>query len=279
MHAELVSIPTNTTPLDGLLYEPADGSASGAALLMHGNGMNFYYGAPRFLPPHLLRAGLAALAYNRHGHDTISAATRVAEGNAYQSVAEAIADNEAAAAFLAARGFAEPAVIGHSNGGMLAARHVAGHPETPALVLLSAHCGGREMLPRSSALGLLAGDRLAELSAQAHDMVEAGRGDELMLLPGWFYVTTAASFVDMENNLPPLLDQAPLIRCPVLFVRGDQEDPDLYPAEAFAAEAAGPVDVRILPDCNHFYEGHEAELGALVADWLGGLIGGRRASR
>jgi pimeloyl-ACP methyl ester carboxylesterase len=272
MQAELVSIPTDTTPLDGLLYEPPDSSASSAALLMHGNGMNFYYGASRFLPPHLLHAGLAALAFNRHGHDTISAATRVAEGNAYQTVSEAIADNEAAAGFLAARGFAGPIAIGHSNGGMLAARHVANHPETPALVLLSAHCGGREMLPRSSALGLLAGDRLAELSAQAHGMVAAGRGDELMLLPGWFYVTTAASFVDMENNLPALLDQAPLIRCPVLFVRGDQEDPDLYPAEAFADAAAGPVDVRILRNCNHFYEGHKAELGALVADWLVGVL-------
>lgn len=268
MRAELVSIPTHTTPLDGLFYEPAGATATTAALLMHGNGMNFYYGASRFLPPHLLRVGVAALAYNRHGHDTISAATRVAEGNAYQTTSEAIADNDAAASFLAARGFAAPIVIGHSNGGMLAARHVAVHPETPALVLLSAHCGGREMLPRGSALGLLAGDRLAELTAQAHDLVDSGRGDELMLLPGWFYVTTAASFVDMENNLPALLDQAPLIHCPVLFVRGDQEDPELYPAEAFAATAAGPVDVRILANCDHFYHRHEAELGALVADWL-----------
>jgi pimeloyl-ACP methyl ester carboxylesterase len=277
MQTEIVSIPTDTTALDGLYYAPPDNPAAGArtggaALLMHGNGMNFYYGAPRFLPPHLTSAGLGALAYNRHGHDTVSASTRTAEGSAYQTVAEAIADNEAAARFLAGRGFDRPVVIGHSNGGMLAAHHVAAHPETPALVLLSAHCGGREMLPRGSALGLLAGDRLAELSAHAHTLVDAGRGDDLMLLPGWFYVTTAASFVDMEQNLPALLDDAPKIACPVLYIRGDAEDRGLYPAEAFAEAAAGPVDVRILDDCDHFYRGHEAELGALVTDWLARVL-------
>jgi pimeloyl-ACP methyl ester carboxylesterase len=273
MKAELIAIPTATSDLDGLYYEPEDLPARGAALLMHGNGMNFYYGALRFLPPKLREHGLASLAYNRHGHDTISASTRSAEGNAFQTAAEAIADNEAAARFLAGRGFNRQVVIGHSNGGMLAAHHVAVHPQTPALVLLSAHCGGREMLPRSSALGLLAGDRLDELSAHAHALVDAGRGADLMLLPGWFYVTTAASFVDMENNLPALLDTAPKISCPVLYIRGDQEDRDLYPAEAFAEAAAGPVDVRILPDCNHFYAGHEDKLSELVSGWLSDVLG------
>lgn len=271
MLAEVVSVPTAGTPLDGLYY-PAQGRKRGAALLMHGNGMNFYYGAPGFLPEHLTGVGLAALAYNRHGHDTVSARTRVAEGNAYQTAAEAVDDNERAAAWLADRGHPAPVVIGHSNGGMLAAEHVANHPETPALVLLSAHLGGKEMLVRGSRLGLLAGDRLPELSRQAHELVDAGRPDELMLMPGWFYVITAGSFVDLENNLPVLLDNAPRITCPVLYVRGDQEDRDMYPAEAFAEAAGGRVDVRILEDCDHFYTGHEQELGRLVAGWLDDVL-------
>ena len=269
MLTELVSIPTPGTPLDGLFYEPGpEGPTRGSALLMHGNGMNFYYGAPGFLPEHLTAIGLAALAFNRHGHDTVSARTRVAEGNAYQTTAEAIQDNERAAAWLGERGHAAPVVIGHSNGGMLASEHVADHPETPALVLLSAHVGGTQMLRRGSQLGLLAGDRLDELSAQAHDLVDSGRADQLMLMPGWFYVITAGSFVDLETNLPVLLDNAPRITCPVLYVRGDQEDPEMYPAERFAEAAGGPVDVRILPDCDHFYTGHERLLGELVSGWL-----------
>jgi pimeloyl-ACP methyl ester carboxylesterase len=150
---------------------------------------------------------------------------------------------------------------------------VARHPETPALVLLSAHLGGTDMLRRGSELGLLAGDRLAELSRQAHELVDAGRPDELMLLPGWYYVITAGSFVDLESNLPVTLDNATRITCPVLYIRGDQEDREMYPAERFAEVAGGPVDVRIVQDCDHFYTGLEDKVGRLVAGWLDEVLG------
>src|SRR5690348_18484518 len=155
----LVSIPTDTVPLEGAWYEPEATEGTGAALLFHGNTMNFYSGAPRFLPPALAELGLASLAFNRRGHDILAIRdSRAAEGAAFQTIAAAIADNRYAAKWVAARGFPKPVVIGHSNGGMLAVRHVADHPETPALVLLSAHCGGKSMVPLASKAGLLAGD-------------------------------------------------------------------------------------------------------------------------
>jgi pimeloyl-ACP methyl ester carboxylesterase len=265
----LVSIPAGATTLDGAYYEPAEGAAvRGAALLMHGNGGNFYTGPCRFLPPRLTPQGLACLSYNRQGHDTVSCRSRAAEGNAFQTTRQAMADNEHASEYLAGRGFPGPVVIGHSNGGLLAAAHAAWHPGTPALVLLSAHCGGHEMLERASRLGLLGRSELSRLSEQARALVASGRGGELMLMPGWWYVTTAASFVDMEQNLPHLLDLAPAIRCPVLFLVGEQEDRDLYPAEQFAGKAAGPAEVRIIPGADHFYAGHEDEVGRIVARWL-----------
>lgn len=263
--------PEPSPPLDGLYY-PARGTAGGAAQLMHGNGGNFYTGPCRFLPPHLLGLGLACLSYNRRGHDTISCRTREPEGNAFQTVAQAIADNDRARAFLAGRGHPRPVVIGHSNGGLLAALHVASHPDTPALVLLSAHCGGPEMPRRASALGLLGGDRLAEISQRARELTAAGRAGELMLMPGWWYVTSAGAFADMEANLPRLLDTAPAIRCPVLFLRGEQEDRDLYPAERFADKAGAPVDVQIVPGADHFYTGLEDTVGEIVAGWLGRVL-------
>src|SRR4051812_37193622 len=186
--------------------------------------MNFYQGAPRFLPQALVRMGLACLAFNRRGHDILGIRdSRAAEGAAFQTYAEAIEDNRIAAAWLAARGHPDPVVIGHSNGGTLAVRHVADHPRTPALVLLSAHCGGRDMVPRASRAGLLAQDRLAEFSAMARAMVDQGRGKELILLPGWWYVTGAASFVDALERCPDVLELAPQIACPVLYLRGDRE--------------------------------------------------------
>ena len=58
MRTELVSIATDTLPLDGALHVPEGRPVAGAVLLFHGNTMNFYVGAPRFLPPVLTRLGL-----------------------------------------------------------------------------------------------------------------------------------------------------------------------------------------------------------------------------
>lgn len=71
--------------------------------------------------------------------------------------------------------------------------------------------------------GMLAGNRLEEITAQARAAVAAGRGRDLILLPGWWYVATAESFVDLLTELPDILELAPRIACPVLFLRGDEE--------------------------------------------------------
>lgn len=267
---ELVSIPTDGAPLDGLYYEPGDTPVA-AALVMHGNGQNFYSGPARFLVPYLLRARVACLSFNRRGHDTISCRTRVPEGNAYQTTAEAKSDNLAARQFLADRGHGAAIVIGHSNGGLLAASHVVECPGARALVLLSAHCGGRELLARASALGLLAKDRVAEISEQAHRLVADGRPTELILLPGWWYATSAASLVDLEQNLPTLVDLAPEVTCPALVLLGD-EDPLLYPAARFAELTGGPARFVAIEGADHFYAGHEDRVGELVSDWLEGVL-------
>jgi pimeloyl-ACP methyl ester carboxylesterase len=269
MRTELISIETDTLPLDGALHRPDREPIAGAVLLFHGNTMNFYVGAPRFLPPVLTRLGFACLAFNRRGHDILSIRdSRAAEGAAFQLTREGIEDNRYAAAWLAEQGFPNPIVIGHSNGGMLAVKHVCDHPGTPAMVLLSAHGGGRDGLRRTSRAGLLAGDRLDEITDRARALVAAGRGRELMLVPGWWYVITAESFLDRMTEMPDVLELAPAIRCPTLFVRGDQEDPETYPAEAFQRCSGGPCDVEIVPNCDHFYVGCETAICDLVSGWL-----------
>ena len=269
MRTELISIPTDTIPLDGALHLPRGQPTAGAVLLFHGNTMNFYVGAPRFLPPALTAMGYACLAFNRRGHDIMSIRdSRAAEGAAFQLTAEGIEDNRTAAKWMADQGFPPPVIIGHSNGGMLAVPHVVAHPDTPALILLSAHGGGTEGLRRSSQAGLMAGDRLEELTAQARAMVAAGRGRDLMLMPGWWYVITAESFLDRRTEMPDTLELAPSIACPVLYIRGDQENPETYPAEAFRDRAVGVCEVDIIPDCDHFYRGREDAVIERVTAWL-----------
>ena len=272
MPLSLISIPTDTHALDGLWYQP-DAPARGTAMLLHGNCMNFYTGAPRFLPPRLVKLGLATLAFNRRGHDMIATLnSRAVLGGAFQMTKEAIADNAYAADWLKARGFAAPVVIGHSNGGMLAVQHVADHPETPALVLLSAHLGGKSVVPLASKVGLLGGDRIDAVEAQARALVAQGRGSELMVLPGWWYVITAQSYLDYGSELPDVLALSPRITCPVLYIRGDKEPAHIYPAEEFAARAGGRCDVRIVKDCDHFYGGREDAVADIVTGWLGEVL-------
>ncbi len=277
MQLELISIPTETHPLDGLFYQP-ERQACGAVLLMHGNTMNFYTGSLRFLPPVLVNAGFACLAFNRRGHDVLSTRnSRIAVGGAFQTAAEGIEDNRLAGEWLRARGYPNPVVMGHSNGGMLAVQHVADHPQTPALVLLSAHMGGKNMVQRSSKGGLFAGDRVEELTAQAKGLVAAGRGRELLLLPGWWYAISAESFLDRLYDTPDGLALAPRIKCPVLYIRGDKEPVENYPAEAFRDRAGGPVTVEIVAGCDHFYNGREEMIQKIVTGWLASTLPAKRS--
>src|SRR3954468_20876297 len=109
VNTSLVSIPTDTLSLEGAWYEPNAGRAKNAVLLFHGNTMNFYSGAPRFLPPALTELGYACLAFNRRGHDILAVRnSRAAEGAAFQTYKEAIADNRYATAWLAVRGHEHP---------------------------------------------------------------------------------------------------------------------------------------------------------------------------
>ncbi len=273
MRTELISIPTETAPLDGAFYWPEHRTIRGGVLLFHGNTMNFYTGAPRFLPPTLTELGYACLAFNRRGHDILTTRnSRTPEGGAFQFTCDGIDDNERAARWMAERGFAAPIVIGHSNGGMLGVAHVARHKETPALVLLSAHRGGAGGAA-SRRQGFLAGARFEEVMAQAKAMIAAGRGRELILLPGWWYVLSAESFVDRMTTMPDILALAPEITCPVLYVRGDSEPADTYPSEQYRDRAGGLCDVRIVENCDHFYGGREDEVGRIVADWLRDRLG------
>ncbi|MFQ5879993.1 MAG: alpha/beta hydrolase [Dehalococcoidia bacterium] len=273
MKLELVSVPTPTHPLDGAYYTP-DGPAKGGALYLHGNQMNFYVCAARFLPPYLTALGYAFLAFNRRGHDTVSTRdSREPEGGAFQTVTEGVEDNELAARFLTQRGFDAPIVIGHSNGGMLAGHFAAHHPETKALILLSAHGGGKQWAQRASSRGAFAADRLQELKQKAQELVASGRPRQLLLLTGWWHVISAQTLLDYSANVPDLLQDARSVQCPVLFIRGDKEPAENYPAEAFQEVCPSPCEVVIVEDSDHFYTGAEERVANIVCNWLAKTLG------
>jgi pimeloyl-ACP methyl ester carboxylesterase len=273
MRTELISIPTSTHPLDGVYYTP-DGPSKGAVMYCHGNQMNFYVCAARFLAPDLTAIGYEFMPFNRRGHDSISTHdSRECVGGAYQTVAEGIEDNDLAAQFLAGKGWTNPIVVGHSNGGVLASEHAARHPETRALILLSAHAGGNRLQnPRSARNFSLAGDTAAQIK-EAEALVAAGKPRQLMLIPAWWWVISARTYLDRLTNAPDLVENARRIRCPVLFIRGDQEPKDNYPAERFKENCAGPCEIAIIPDCDHFYVRAEERVSKTVRDWINDVLG------
>lgn len=269
MKIEMVAIETDTEPLDGLLYLPDDGNIVGSAQLMHGNTMNFYVGPPRFLPPYLTRLGLACLAYNRRGHDVLSNRhSRNLEGGAYQTISEAISDNQLARDWMDGRHLPPPFVIGHSNGGMLAVRHAVEVPDTPGMVLLSAHRGGRQLMRRMADNGLMAAERYDEITETARRYVAEGRGDELMLVPGWWYVISANTYVQFLDHCPDIVELAAYLPCEALFVRDVEEPKDLYPAEEVAAASPHPVEFQELSAGGHYYRGGESLVAEAVCTWL-----------
>ena len=272
MLAELISIPTSTgQPLDGAFCAAA--VSRGSIQLLHGATMNFYVGPPRFLPPFLTARGWDCLAYSRRGHDVLSTrASRDVEGGAYQINGEALEDDELARASLIERTGRIPVPIGHSHGGMLAAAHVATHPETPALVLLSAHHGGKNIMRLMADGGLMACERFDEMTAEARALVAEGRGNQLMQGAGWWYLISAASYVDNYDNTPDILEAAPKITCPVLYIVGETEPEARYPITAFADRCAGPVETLRIQGCGHFCTGFEERVAGIVGDWLDSLL-------
>ena len=276
MHTELITFEASDGfALDGLLHTPRSGAGERAALIVHGKTMNFYTCLGRVLPPHLVKLGWSCLAMNRRGHDLGGIRDgRTSYGGAWERFADSQLDITGGLAELGRRGFRGIALIGHSFGGISSAAYAADHPdEVAALALCSAGRGGHEYLLQVSRAGELARNRHVEVDVEARRLVAQGRGDQMIALPGWWYAITAASWVDLSENVPVTVDGARRYPGPVLALRGSKETPDNYPAEKVAEACGGRATLVVIPGADHFYNGTQSELARAVCDWLA-MVGG-----
>ena len=106
----------------------------------------------------------------------------------------------------------------------------------------------------------------------------AGRGGELMLVPGWWYVISANTYVEFLDNCPDTVQLAARIPCETLFVRDSSEPAEVYPAEEVAANAPRRVTVSILDAGGHYYTGGEDLVATCVVRWLEPKLPGTPAS-
>ena len=68
--------------------------------------------------------------------------------------------------------------------------------------------------------------------------------------------------------MPNTVETAPDITCPSLYIRGDLEIPEAYPAEDFAAASSGKCDVQIIKNCDYFFRNKEDEVKHIVRNWI-----------
>jgi pimeloyl-ACP methyl ester carboxylesterase len=257
-------------PLEGLVHGPDAGPGARAVLLVHGKTMNFYTCLGWILPAHLTALGWSCLAMNRRGHDLGGIReSRTSIGGASETFGDSQLDIGGGMAELRRRGFKTIVLVGHSFGGIASAAYASDNPQdVAALALCSAGRGGRGYLLQVSRGGMLAGDRHAEIDAEARRLVAAGRGGRMMALQGWWYAITAASWVDLSENVRGTVESACRYPGPILALRGGLEGPAQYPAEEIARTCGDRARLAVLPGADHFYNNTEAALATALGEWL-----------
>jgi hypothetical protein len=114
----------------------------------------------------------------------------------------------------------------------------------------------------------------------AETLVAEGRPEELMQVRFPYpLVISARSYVDKygREERYDLLRYVPKLSCPALFVYGGKELAEGRPpfagidrAVSEAARADQSLEVRVVPDADHFYNGLHEPTAEVIARWLTG---------
>ncbi|MET4637296.1 alpha/beta hydrolase [Mycetocola sp. 2940] len=271
--AELVTLVTSDGwELDSVLYPAESEAGAGTVLLhVHGKGATMLDIHARWLPDAL--RGVAhfavnmrchALAYNTDRDDVPVA------GGMYESLADGEADIHAAVDFLRAEGFTRIILSGHSSGGYYAGVFTPEGDDIVGRILLSPLTDNKVALswwwPDAADL-----DRAL---AHADDLIAAGRPDELIPLPSWYWAISAKSL--RERVAQPgsefWIDRVNALPSPVLMGWGGTESRDGLWTDIYDGLTVDTYPAR-MPDSDHWYHGYEKEVTERVADFVSVVAG------
>ncbi len=266
---------TDCVLLDGSLQRATvakSPSNDTAWLLVHGTGSNFYSaGVLQAFAEQLVSAGHSVARINTRGHDIISS---LSGGAAFESIADCVHDLRAWVDELIRRDFSRVVLVGHSMGGVKAifAQAHDPHPNVAAVIGVSPprFCHAEwQSSPKAQAF--------RDHFVRATELVEAGRGDELILvqqpLPLWL---TAAGFLAKYGphdnyDFIPLL---PRLTCPTLLIVGTESvasSPafESVPVAVRERPALSPhLDLQLVPGANTSYSGHLTVPARLALEWF-----------
>ena len=268
MLVELVQTQTaDGLRLDGALRTPVSGApcqmTCDSSILLSGVSSNFYGSSlMRHLTEMLVDSGVAALCVNTRGHDGVSTAFTQGggrlQGAAYEIVDDCRHDVTAWADFLVERGFSRIALIGHSLGAIksLYSQAHQPHEQVGKVVAISP--------PRLSHEDFRDGpESPAYFESMSTAQHMADRRESNMLFQAKFpfpIVIYAATFLDKYG--PPsrynILQFAPRVVCPVLFVYGGEEHENGgiaicgLPKAIAELRRSSPTPIEIIPQAKHF---------------------------
>jgi pimeloyl-ACP methyl ester carboxylesterase len=252
-----------------------------AVVWVHGWGTNFYDPAYARIGRALAERGVTMFSINTRMHDLGTSATHVAgrrvRGGGYWGItSEQSRDIEAWVGVAEAHGFSRVVLVGHSAGWPAVAAYQAARQDARVQGLVLASGPVQPLQPPSD----------AALIAQARSLVAAGKGDDLLRLPGRSFPSfiSAATYLDQVDTPKPDLDifgvastdaAIAKITCPLLAFFGTSGDvggeADLTVIKATSRRlATGPrrIDTATIARGDHMYTGEEAQVAQVIADWL-----------
>ncbi len=248
----------------GALFLPPGRSPRAGVVIVHGYGGHFSSGVAGHLAPALAARGFAALAVNLRDHGREPKTTLFEEGRW---------DVLAAVDELARRGVEPVAVLGHSLG-TNTVLHVAAETRDPrlrALVLVAGPGNAFEWNVR-----LFGRERATATLEEAQRLQAASRGRELMTVdlgPLGRALYSADHLVSLRGpatRSDPYRNAA-AVTVPVLVIHAGADrlvDPDVARRLRAAAAAAPRADLLEVPDADHGFSRHQAELADAVERWL-----------
>jgi pimeloyl-ACP methyl ester carboxylesterase len=277
--AELVNVRTEDGVLLHGAFFKADRDGGTAAMLVHGGWGNFYTGLGRFVPGALIAAGITCLSINNRGHDYGTVAdSEPCIGLLREQFEDSPKDISAGLHLLQQRGYRRLILIGHSYGGakVVYSQFQKPNPYVEAMIL----CSPAALMKDTWKFYLdVPYDEAVE---EAKHLVEAEQGDRIVIfrhhgpMP---LVSTARTFLSVwgPDTLPDVRKYIGQIERPLMITicEGDRICLNYSRAVFNCATQAHPVEYKIFPCSNHYYQGMEIALGQSVSSWLCNLGLGR----
>jgi pimeloyl-ACP methyl ester carboxylesterase len=272
----------------GIYFDPAV-KGTKAMLWVHGLTGRFYGDTKlmNLFAHHADKGGLGFAAFNNRGHDIVTNIRRINPSNPSEDervmigasgevFAECVQDIEAAIAFLAARGYTQIILVGHSTGANKVCFYAATQNDN--------RVGGIVLAgPMSDRLsGRCTKETTQKLLAVAKHSIVKGRGDALENFPDFFPATAKRVISLLEpgseediftyGDTPPL-ERFSTIKIPMFIVLSERDETADRPIEDIrhvfdTHQSSKNYRSVVIPGANHGYEGKEEEFVSEVVHWV-----------